>query len=122
MDADFDALAMTRESDHCLRQMRRTGLRYPRWWAVGASYEEMARRLVESLAKGAPSDLRIRRAKAILHSYIDTVERLHETLFLIGDMDSHYMHIQSRMHHKLAEVCSIEVRMAMDEALSRECA
>jgi hypothetical protein len=117
---DMDTLAMARESMHCLRVMRRTSLRYPRWWAVGASYEELARRMVNSLATGAPSGLRNRRAKAILHSYIDTVERLHETLFLIGVMDPHYMHIRSRLHNKLAEVCSIEARMAMNEALSRE--
>jgi len=119
---DMDTLAMARESMHCLRVMRRTRLRYPRWWAVGASYEELARRMVDSLATGAPSGLRIRRAKAILYSYINTVERLHETLFLIGVMDSNYIHIRSRLYNKLAEVCSIEARMAMDEVFPRECA
>jgi hypothetical protein len=119
---DMDTLAMARESMHCLRVMRRTSLRYPRWWAVGASYEELARRMVDSLSTDAPSGLRIRRAKAILHSYIDTVERLHESLMLIGVIDLHYKNIQSRLKNKVAEVCSIEVRMAMDEAMSRECA
>lgn len=115
---DMDTLAMSRETRHSLRAMRRTGLSYPRWWAVGASYEELARRTVGALGTGAPSGLRIRRVKAILHAYIETVERLQETLFLIGVMDSHYLHIRSRLHNKLAEVCSIEARMAMNEALS----
>lgn len=117
---DMDTLAMSRETIHSLRVMRRTGLRYPRCWAVGASYEELARRIVGALGKSSPSGLRISRVKAILHSYIDTVERLHETLFLIGVMDSHYMHIRSRLHNKLAEVCSVEARRAMNESLSRE--
>lgn len=119
---DMDTLAMSRETIHSLRVMRRTGLRYPRWWAVGASYEELARRIVGALGKISPSSLRISRVKAILHSYVDTVERLQESLLFIGVMDSHYMHTQSRLHNNLAEVCSIEAKVAMNEALSRECA
>lgn len=119
MDDNMDSLAMAQESLHCLRQMRRTGLRYPRWWAVGAAYEELARRLVDSLAMGSPSGMRIRRVKAILQSYAVTADRLHEALNLIGVRHSHYRHIRSRIENKIAQVCSMEAQSAMNEAMDK---
>jgi hypothetical protein len=119
MDDTMDSLAMSQESIHCLRQMRRTGLRYPRWWAVGAAYEELARRLVESLDMGSPSGLRIRRVKAIIRSYAVTADRLHEALIFIGVRHSHYKHIRSRLENKIAQVCSVEAQSAVNEAMNQ---